>query len=392
MSAKFYNAAGCYSLDFRLDTPQALLFFQKALELSKLCGDSDQYSSVLLSIALLKHRTGNYYTAQEYATEAQRLSKLSGNLFQESRGLRIGAMCSTSLGNFEQSMNQLHRGKEILSICGMSGGDLYSGMITAQAENHLLKSEYSEARNTYSQMVEATSPEKSAVSYAISLLNIALIDTMIGADTKDVNSGVDKARKIFRDRNLGQNIKLCSVLQAAIEFREENFTLAKIKFQECLYSVWGADHEAESFCLERLADIRAWPVDGWCYQWPAIYLGHAYKSKDKLAIHKAFIFLGDMFNADKDEETASNLYMIALDGFTHMDVHCSQAKCMIRLGDLAKGQGYISKAIALWKAAQPLFESSSQAKEGAQIDSRFLAVEKDQQIAFLEPGTLNTQY
>jgi hypothetical protein len=182
------------------------------------------------------------------------------------------------------------------------------------------------------------------------------------------------------------------VLQAAIEFREENFTLAKIKFQECLYSVWGADHEAESFCLERLADIRAWPVDGWCYQWPAIYLGHAYKSKDKLAIHKAFIFLGDMFIADKDEETASNLYLIALDGSTHMDVHCSRAKCMIRLGDLAKGQGYISKAIALWKAAQPLFERSSQAKDVAQIDSRFLAVEKDQQIAFLEPGTLNTQY
>jgi hypothetical protein len=160
------------------------------------------------------------------------------------------------------------------------------------------------------------------------------------------------------------------MLEAEIELTEEKFEVAKAKFKESLTSLWGQDQEAELFCLGRLADIRAWPASEWYLRWPVIYCGCAYKYKDKLELHGALLFLGDVFLATNDDETATNLYIVALEGFTHMDVHRSRAQCMVRLGDLANKKGHASKAIGFWTTAGPLFEQSLQAKEVAQIDVR----------------------
>jgi hypothetical protein len=140
--------------------------------------------------------------------------------------------------------------------------------------------------------------------------------------------------------------------------------------------------------LERLADITAWPSLEWQFRWPVTYLGYAYKTKDKLALHKALLCLGDVFIVNTDEKTAENLYMLALEGFTQMDVHRSRAQCMSHLGDLANKQGHISKAISLWQKAQTLFERSLQAKDVAHIDVRLSAAEKVDWEALLEPTTL----
>jgi hypothetical protein len=108
---------------------------------------------------------------------------------------------------------------------------------------------------------------------------------------------------------------------ADIELRERKFDLAKVRFQECLHSARGTNNRVELFCWERLADIRAWATSEWQPTWPVIYLGYAYRRKDKLALHKALLCLGDMLIVNKDKKTAANLYTVALEGFTHMDVH-----------------------------------------------------------------------
>jgi hypothetical protein len=131
--------------------------------------------------------------------------------------------------------------------------------------------------------------------------------------------------------------------------------------------------------LERLADITAWPSLEWQFRWPVTYLGYAYKTKNNFALHKALLCLGDVFFIKKDGKTAENLYMLALEGFTQMDIHCSRAQCMIRLGDLANEQGHTSKAISLWQTARPLFEQSFQATDVSQIDVRLSAAEKQDQ-------------
>jgi hypothetical protein len=102
------------------------------------------------------------------------------------------------------------------------------------------------------------------------------------------------------------------LLTADIALTEEKFDMAKVQFKEILTSLWGQNKEVKLFCLERLADIKAWPTSEWHPRWPVIYCGHAYKSKDKLALHKALRFLGDVSLVTKDDETATNLYIVAL--------------------------------------------------------------------------------
>jgi hypothetical protein len=122
-----------------------------------MCANSSQHCAVLTNIAFLKWNTGDYCAAQVHATKAQRLAQLSANLFQQARALWTGAICSTYLGNVQQSIDQLHRGRVILG--GLAKGCLDYQMAITQGEIHLLKSEYGQARNIYSQIVENSSPE-----------------------------------------------------------------------------------------------------------------------------------------------------------------------------------------------------------------------------------------
>ncbi|KAF8196366.1 hypothetical protein K438DRAFT_1760518 [Mycena galopus ATCC 62051] len=160
-----------------------------------------------------------------------------------------------------------------------------------------------------------------------------------------------------------------NIVQAMIELRAGRFGIAKVKFQKCLYLSWGKSSDHQSFSLQQLANIKAWPVNEQQHEWAIIYLAFANKSKEKLALHKALLFLGDIFSMNGDEDTAANLYQVALTGFTEMDVHHSQGQCLLRLGDLANTHGDTSEAVTFWKAARPLFEQSV-AKDVSQVDSR----------------------
>ncbi|KAJ7333393.1 hypothetical protein DFH08DRAFT_1021040 [Mycena albidolilacea] len=388
LECQFYHAAGTYfqyrrsDIYHGSDIHQALQFYSKALDLSRLCQDTNEQCNVLLSSARLKYRTGDYRTAQADIAKALALYKSAPDLVQEANALFTGALCSIPLGNFLQAMDSLHRSRMILGICGLAGANLDHGLAILQGEIHLLKSEYAQARSIHSQIVATASrdPNEYAYAYAISLLNIAHIDAMCG-DTRDMYHKLNQAKEIFNKSACSSEIMYCNTIEADIELREKKFDLAKIRFQECLHSTWGVDNEVESLCLERLADITAWPSSEWQFRWPVTYLGYAYKTKDNFALHKALLYLGDVFIINKDGKTAENLYMLALEGFTQMDVHCSRAQCMIHLGDLANEQGHTSKAICLWQAARPLFERSLQATDVAQIDVRLSAAEKCDQEA-----------
>ncbi|KAF8189087.1 hypothetical protein K438DRAFT_1936075 [Mycena galopus ATCC 62051] len=389
LESKFYQAAGAHFFYYEVDLARALQFYEKALELSKLARDSDIQAQVLKGMALLKIRSGNYCAAQVYNTEAIRLAKISGNLVLEADAHSNGAMCSRFLGNYPQSVAQNHRAKELIGICGLSGGVIDQNITVDQAEIHLLKTEYSQARSIHSQMAEANAMNENACHYALSLLNIAQIDITIGKTTEEVYQNLDTARQIFNSLDSQKTfIVLCDIIQADMQLRERKFDLAKAKFQECMHSAWGIDNEVESFCLERLANVRAWQTPEESI-WPVIYLGYALKFREKLVLHNALLFIGDLFIAHYDERTAMSLYTVALEGFTHMDVHRNQAQCMLRLGDLANKQGNISLAILHWTGARPLFERSSQAADVAQVDSRLTTVENAHQDGLVK---LENQY
>ncbi|KAF8210019.1 hypothetical protein K438DRAFT_1810731 [Mycena galopus ATCC 62051] len=390
LQAKFYGAVGTYCFHHKGDPQGATEFLQHALKLSEQCGDIIQQCSVLFAIGLLQNGIGLHAAAQDHASMAQKLAKLSGNLYEEAQANWVGARCSLAMGKYQESAEQLQRARELLRICGMSGGAIDRTITVDLAQIHLFKSEYAQCRSIHTNLVENTSSQANSLFHATALLNIATIDIIIGVASQEVYHNLRRGREIFRNENsTRQVLSRCDAVQASIELPDGKFNTARDKFEECLRLAWETSNELKCFCLDHLANIKLWPVDVWQYKWPTVHLAFAYKSKAKLTLHKALLFFGDIFVIQRDEHTATNLYQVALAGFTQMDVHHSRAQCMLRLGDLANKQGCTSEAISFWNAARPLFVRSSQAKDVTEIDNKLASIEQAYQKNLMTLGTLN---
>ncbi|KAJ7892158.1 hypothetical protein B0H13DRAFT_1886895 [Mycena leptocephala] len=240
----------------------AMPLLEKALELSKSCEDTGR--------AL---RTGDHHTAQTQINEERRLANLSANLYQKARTL--GAKCTTQLGDYQDSIVQLCGAAEILAICGMSGGGLDGYIKMSRAE--------------YSGLV---------------FINITDSSVMIGAAKEDVEVDLNQAKKIFSAGNYCPGVIVCKMILA--DFGNEIIPGMS----------WGRENQVVTFCLERLADTRRRHTLGCAPTWPAVFLSHEQKSREKLAFHKALLCLGDLFVAHGDDGTAHTLFTVALHGFT----------------------------------------------------------------------------
>jgi ATP/maltotriose-dependent transcriptional regulator MalT len=168
---------------------------KRALTLSRSCGDTDIQCSILTSIAHNKWRMGDAHSAQIHVNEAIRLANVSGNLLEEARALRASAQCATQLGDYPNSIVDLHREKEILGSCGWRNY-LYCPIAVEEAEVHVLKSEYTDARRINTQILQHAGQDP--YMYACALVNIAEVDVIIGAPEQDVQQNLNEATKIFR--------------------------------------------------------------------------------------------------------------------------------------------------------------------------------------------------
>ncbi|KAJ7131190.1 hypothetical protein C8R44DRAFT_731450 [Mycena epipterygia] len=313
LEARFYIAVGNCSQYSNGDFNILRQSYEKALSLAKFCGDSRQHAVALGHLAQLKFYMGDYSAAQMHAREAQEIAQLSGNLYQEALILLIDANVSA---------------------------------------------------------------QEDPVTNAVALLNIAELDVMIGVETLKVQHNLDNAKTILSTLGRAGPVVQCGAVLADLHLREGDEMVAKTLFHKCLDPVRRNDYETISYCLERLADIGRWSStnNNGLYRWPVIYLLHTHKTQEKVAFHRALCCLGDVFLSEGDEYTAHNLFVVALEGFTDMDVHRSRADCMLRLGDIAKHRGYLVKALNFWKVAGPLFERSLQMKDVAQINTRLASV------------------
>jgi tetratricopeptide (TPR) repeat protein len=237
----------------------------------------------------------------------------------------------------------------------------------------MLKSQYFEARNILVQALQTISAGQDLCEYGMVQLNLAQVDICIGAPQSTIQQKIGKAKTIFKTLESPRMMQLTEVLQADLTLSEGDMLGAKTVFQHNLTVCWGRDSEIFGFCLERLGDVTRWNNAHGMTTWTTILFAHSLKSKEKLGIHKAFQFLGDIFLIEDDRETAISLFTTALEGFTFMDIHRSRGECMLRLGDIARKQNNFLKAVELWQTARSLFERSSQAKQVENIDERLAA-------------------
>jgi tetratricopeptide (TPR) repeat protein len=375
---KFYFSVGPYFSDHDQNVPKAMEFFQKALALSQLSGDSNQQCVVLNRLAMVNNMVGDYFKAQHYSEQAQTLARQSGNLWQESTATVINAMASAALGHLKRSVNLCHRARECMSLCGLTGGDIDFRILRTEAEVYTLKSEYQEARAIYAHTIRETSQEISPLNYGYALLNIVPVDMAMGSDLQEAEARLDSAKSIFREMKQSHGMTLCDMNLGELKLRQGNTSTAKIILEQCFNLLRGYDIEAMLYCLEQLGDTSRWGPHNLTVMsgWTILFLGHSLVAKNKVAIHQALRCLGDVLLAQGDTPTAISLFNIALEAFTEMDVHLGQANCLIRLGDISHRDGNSQQAVELWNRARPLFELSSQVGCMQQVDERLAAVSK----------------
>jgi tetratricopeptide (TPR) repeat protein len=384
---KFNEAAGYYHCYVDNNIYMAIELLERALTLSRSCGDTDTQCSMLSTIAEIRCRKGDAANAQTHLNEARRLAKLSGNLYQEAWAFRVAARCTSQLGAYRKSIDYLRRAKQLVGICGMQGGSFDSDIKIVEAQVHLLKSEYTDARSIHSQILQNSDQDPHECAWA--LVNIAEIDVMTGATESTVQKNLNEAKTIFSNMKYFGGVICCEMILADLRLREGDISAAKNTLQDCLNLCWGKENDVVSFCLERFADRNRWDSMESRSPWLVGCLTLGHKSKDKLALHKALLLFGDLFISHGDNYTAHSLVTVAMEGFVFMDVHRSRAQCLLRLGDLANKKGNFSEAAEHWTAARPLFKTSSQAKDVARIDARLTELEHNQkalmQLATLRP-------
>jgi tetratricopeptide (TPR) repeat protein len=375
----FYHAVAAYHDMASRDYVTALKFSYSGLALAISIGSSKRHCSALYHLAMVKKASGDFVGATKDASESQRVAKIAGNLHTEASALAAEGSCWAHLGSYGRSISLLDRAIHLLDLCGLSGGAAHRSFTITQAEVHRHKSEYEEARDIQTHLLHNASADQDPYHHAFALSNIAQIDIEIGGFQDDVQQNINTAAAIFHRANFSVGVRWCDMYRAALEVRQGNLIGARSHFQICLRHAWGKDTEGVMYCLEELAAVEQWsPSDSVLFAWPVTFFVHSVKLKERRQLHKALQFLGDVFWAQGDQETASCLFTVALEGFTQMDVHRSRAECIVRLGDLSTRTGDELKAIELWETARPLFKRSLQGKQLINLDVKLAKLRHNQ--------------
>ncbi|KAJ7827267.1 hypothetical protein B0H14DRAFT_2595421 [Mycena olivaceomarginata] len=349
---------------------------KKSISLATLTGNNTRQTQALRLLALINLQLGEYPMAQIHAYEAQKVARVSGDLYREAQALCAQAMCSSQFGNYGQSISLCIAARQLLGLCSLSNSDIEHGIIIIQAEVYRSKSEYSAAHNIYRERLQNVPTDQNPYFRATLLLNIAELEVFLGVPKNNVKRNIDCARSIFTTMGHSPFMVCCDITLADLYLRDKDLLAAKSLFKKSL-KLAQENSEIKSFCFERLGNISLWGADESVPGWTTIFLVHSLKFSTKLQVYKALQFFGEMFLRQKDENTAISLFTIALMGFTYMDVHRSRAQCMLRLGDISNGHGDLQKARELWETARPLFACSSQAEDVQCVDERLAYVGND---------------
>ncbi|KAJ7037320.1 hypothetical protein C8F04DRAFT_1180726 [Mycena alexandri] len=365
IESRFHSRLGFYYSEQNRDTPKAIKHCQTSLSLARASGDHRGQCVILERLSSIEWLHGNYLAGQAYAQELQKLSKISGDFFQEAVGLYNEVLCCKALGNYRYCIILSTRARTLLGLCGMSHAELDSLVLNSEANVHACKSEYVEAHNIENHILQEALKAHSLYQQGLSLLNIAEIEVNMGSHNNEIQRKIDASKVCFERHGIRRGLMAIECTQGDLNLREGD--MSSSLFSEHLKSGWG---DVMSYCLERLGNISRWEGSSHPSSWATVFLVHSLQGKQKLEIHKALQFLGDVFLKENDEVTATSLFTLALEGFTQMDVHRSRAECMIRLGNISKKNSDFLRAVELWETAKPLFKRSSQLKQIQDIDRR----------------------
>ncbi|KAJ6626077.1 hypothetical protein B0H10DRAFT_1942216 [Mycena sp. CBHHK59/15] len=327
------------------------------------------YVSCLARLSFLLSAMGDHLEGRIYAQKAQECAKLCGDTKGQAMAISNEAFCCYNLGDFQSAAALFKRAKDL------EPRDFSDKFQQWETDMHILKTEYAEAQKMTLAFMEnrAGSPGRLDVFTVVAEINLALIGVCLGTESESVNHHLNVARHQCTTLiAFPSALNYCDMVSADLYLQDGNTVWAKQILEKSLVSfIDSRDDQGVTFCLERLANLSHLMHDPHTtLQWAGVLLASALRSKNKLATMKALCSIGDICFAEADEQTALSLYEVALDGFTFMGVHQWKTNCMMHIAAVFEHHGDTLKCLELWKAARPLFEQSSQAKDVAMVDGK----------------------
>ncbi|KAJ7732158.1 hypothetical protein B0H16DRAFT_1468726 [Mycena metata] len=109
-------AVGWYYSEHIHDMAKAIEHYEIALFLAQTNTDYKGLCITLGRFSWIKWLGGNYTASQAYAREAQKVAKVSGELFHEAAGLYYEALCLEAMSYYKQCISSLTRGITLIEM------------------------------------------------------------------------------------------------------------------------------------------------------------------------------------------------------------------------------------------------------------------------------------
>ncbi|KAJ7362483.1 hypothetical protein DFH08DRAFT_799511 [Mycena albidolilacea] len=258
-----------------------------------------------------------------------------------------------------------------IANCEDEVGNLLAARSNAQKAQKLMRLEGHMYYQSLGLEIEAQARE-----LLCQFLNLAEITIITGEKLDHIAQILNDQKEILDSMHNFAGMAFCDLVMAEFHICHGHTAAAQTLF---LHHAQSEIKEIAQVSLERLASLKNWGATaiGWVSQWAHVFLAHAFKCQNKLAVHKAWSSMGHILLTMGDLNTTQSLFTVALEGFTWMDVHCSRVECMSHLGEIIEQRGDLEEAISCFKAARPLFEHSSQAKDVEPMDSLIRGLEEE---------------
>jgi hypothetical protein len=218
--ARFYNVIAEYYQDRVGDMKKAKIFFDRALSAASQCNNEVVQVRALSGLASLAWFGGNYQEGRRVAREAHKIAAAAGNINGQRSGIRMQAMCCTSLGDFKRTIQLVAEGKELVLKTGMEGGEFENMLMNTEVYVYQLKTEYAEARRIHESILRRTSLVHAPVTHAHALINVAHLDIVTGVSADIVSRTLDAAVIAFRNVQYPRGVAACDVCRADVLLRE----------------------------------------------------------------------------------------------------------------------------------------------------------------------------
>ncbi|KAJ7115460.1 hypothetical protein C8R44DRAFT_984139 [Mycena epipterygia] len=285
---------------------------------------------------------GKFREALSLARRAHWLASKLGDFQRETEALEEEAQAWVSLGNFPQAIEISNRVRQLLIASGLDGTGKEIYALDFEGDTYLYKTAYAESRKAHQLIIHQSSPEKFALYHGNSLAAIASIDIVLGVliSEAEVLAALEIPRQIFTARGYLRGLPICDKVVADFFLAKGRTLDAEKIYAKCLRAFRGEAADFFAVCVLKLGDINLMLHNiRSATRWAVLNLAHGKTTGSASILSWALRLLGDIFQADADDETSSALFQVALEEFNRMDIHRGKAECLLRLAEIAQKRG-----------------------------------------------------